>query len=88
MKVSILQMFLMFWITIFSLNAQTNERYIEVTGTSEVEIIPDKIHYIIEIQDDNGNTTTRTSNTNSIDLSDYINDFSFKVKIKINAQRS
>ena len=51
MKVSILQMFLMFWITIFSLNAQTNERYIEVTGTSEVEIIPDKIHYIIEIQE-------------------------------------
>lgn len=31
MKVSILQMYLMFWITIFSLNAQTNERYIEVT---------------------------------------------------------
>lgn len=51
MKVSILQMFLMFWITIFSLNAQTNERYIEVTRTSEVEIIPDKIHYIIEIQE-------------------------------------
>ena len=51
MKESILQMFLMFWITIFSLNAQTNERYIEVTGTSEVEIIPDKIHYIIEIQE-------------------------------------
>lgn len=51
MKVSILQIFLMFWITIFSLNAQTNERYIEVTGTSEVEIIPDKIHYIIEIQE-------------------------------------
>ena len=51
MKVSILQMFLIFWITIFSLNAQTNERYIEVTGTSEVEIVPDKIHYIIEIQE-------------------------------------
>lgn len=51
MKVSILQVFLLFWITIFSLNAQTNERYIEVTGTSEVEIIPDKIHYIIEIQE-------------------------------------
>ena len=44
-------MFLMFWITFFSLNAQTNERYIEVTGTSEVEIAPDKIHYIIEIQE-------------------------------------
>ena len=41
----------MFWITIFSLNAQTNERYIEVTGTSEVETAPDKIHYIIEIQE-------------------------------------
>lgn len=51
MKVSILQMYLMFWITIFSLNAQTNERYIEVTGTSEVETAPDKIHYIIEIQE-------------------------------------
>lgn len=33
------------------MDAQTNERYIEVTGTSEVEIIPDKIHYIIEIQE-------------------------------------
>ncbi len=35
-----------------SLNAQTNEgRYIEVTGTSEIEIVPDKIHYIIEIRE-------------------------------------
>lgn len=51
MKVSILQVFLLFWITIFPLKAQMNDRYIEVTGTSEVEIIPDKIHYIIEIQE-------------------------------------
>ena len=29
-----------------SLKAQTNGRYIEVTGTSEIEIVPDKIHYI------------------------------------------
>lgn len=27
------------------------ERYIEVTGTSEVEIVPDKIHYLIEISE-------------------------------------
>lgn len=25
-----------------SLQAQTNERYIEVTGTSEIEIVPDE----------------------------------------------
>lgn len=35
----------------FSLQAQTSERYIEVTGTSEIEIVPDKIHYIIEIRE-------------------------------------
>lgn len=34
-----------------SLQAQINERYIEVTGTSEIEIVPDKIHYIIEIRE-------------------------------------
>lgn len=34
-----------------SLHAQTDERYIEVTGTSEIEIVPDKIHYIIEIRE-------------------------------------
>ena len=51
MKVYVLPLLFLFWISIFSLDAQTNERYIEVTGTSEVEIIPDKIHYIIEIQE-------------------------------------
>lgn len=34
-----------------SLQAQTNERYIEVTGTSEIEIVPDEIHYLIEIRE-------------------------------------
>lgn len=34
-----------------SLRAQTNERYIEVNGISEIEIVPDKIHYIIEIRE-------------------------------------
>lgn len=33
------------------MQAQTNERYIEVTGTSEIEIVPDKIHYLIEIRE-------------------------------------
>lgn len=27
------------------------DRYVEVTGTSEIEIVPDKIHYIIEIRE-------------------------------------
>ncbi len=35
--------------------------------------------YIIEIEDDNG-ITTRTSETNSIDLSELTNEFTFKVK--------
>ena len=35
----------------FPLQAQTNERYIEVTGTSEIEIVPDKIHFILEIRE-------------------------------------
>ena len=30
---------------------EVNERYVEVTGTSEIEIVPDKIHYIIEIRE-------------------------------------
>ena len=51
MKVYALPLLFLFWVSIFSMDAQTNERYIEVTGTSEVEIIPDKIHYIIEIQE-------------------------------------
>ena len=38
-------------LTVLSLQAQTDERYIEVTGTSEIEIVPDKIHYVIEIRE-------------------------------------
>ena len=38
-------------LTAISLQAQTNERYIEVTGISEIEIVPDKIHYLIEIRE-------------------------------------
>ena len=30
---------------------QTDGRYIEVVGISEIEIVPDKIHYIIEIRE-------------------------------------
>lgn len=38
--------------SILPLQAQTaNNRYIEVTGTSELEIVPDEIHYIIEIKE-------------------------------------
>ncbi len=39
-------------LTMYPLYAQeVTERYIEVTGTSEIEIVPDKIHYIIEIRE-------------------------------------
>lgn len=38
--------------TLLPLRAQQPEgRYIEVTGTAEVEIVPDKIHYILEISE-------------------------------------
>ena len=46
-----LSVFIISLLVTFSLQAQTNERYIEVTGTSEIEIIPDKIHYLIEIRE-------------------------------------
>ena len=39
---------------IVSLSAQepdANARYIEVTGSSEVEIIPDEIHFMITIKE-------------------------------------
>lgn len=35
----------------FSVQARTDGRYIEVTGTSEIEMVPDKIHYLIEIRE-------------------------------------
>ena len=42
----------MAWFAACTLQAQeVNDRYIEVTGTSEIEIVPDKIHYLIEIRE-------------------------------------
>ena len=38
-------------LSVLSLQAQTNERYIEVTGKSEIEIVHDKIPYFIEIRE-------------------------------------
>lgn len=50
-RIKVWMVCLMAW-TGFSLHAQTDgERYIEVTGTSEIEIVPDEIHYIIEIKE-------------------------------------
>lgn len=51
MKTKIVLSAIIMMFVVFSLQAQTNERYIEVTGTSEIEIVPDKIHYIIEIRE-------------------------------------
>ena len=40
------------WFAACTLQAQeVNDRYIEVTGSSEIEIVPDKIHYLIEIRE-------------------------------------
>lgn len=39
-------------LTFLPIHAQTdNDRYIEVTGTSEIKIVPDEIHFIIEIKE-------------------------------------
>lgn len=46
-----LSVFIISLLVTLSLQAQTNERYIEVTGTSEIEIVPDEIHYLIEIRE-------------------------------------
>lgn len=46
-----LSVFIISLLVTLYLQAQTNERYIEVTGTSEMEIVPDKIHYLIEIRE-------------------------------------
>lgn len=37
--------------TSFSFAQENPGKYIEVTGTSEIEIVPDEIHYIIEIKE-------------------------------------
>lgn len=44
-------LFALFLLASLPLQAQNEGRYIEVTGTSEIEIVPDKIHYIIEIRE-------------------------------------
>lgn len=51
MKTRIVLSAIIMMLVAFSLQAQTSERYIEVIGTSEIEIVPDKIHYIIEIRE-------------------------------------
>ena len=43
--------FIMSLLVCVTMKAQECERYIEVTGTSEMEVVPDEIHYLIEIQE-------------------------------------
>ena len=43
--------FIMSLLACVTMKAQECERYIEVTGTSEMEVVPDEIHYLIEIQE-------------------------------------
>lgn len=51
MKTKIFLSVIVFFMVLTAKAQEFNERYIEVTGTSEIEIIPDKIHYIIEIRE-------------------------------------
>lgn len=51
MKLKLFLSTIVFFIVLNVQAQEINERYIEVTGTSEIEIVPDKIHYIIEIRE-------------------------------------
>ena len=42
---------IVFFMVLTAQAQEVNERYVEVTGKSETEIIPDKIHYLIEIRE-------------------------------------
>ena len=42
---------IVFFMVLTAQAQEVNEHYIEVTGTSEIEIMPDKIHYLIEIRE-------------------------------------
>ena len=42
--------FLLVCSTAFSQDSD-NAKYIEVTGTSEITLVPDEIHYLIEIKE-------------------------------------
>ena len=49
MKTKLILSAIVFFMVLTAQAQEVNEHYIEVTGTSEIEIMPDKIHYIIEI---------------------------------------
>ncbi|WP_455621629.1 SIMPL domain-containing protein [Parabacteroides sp.] len=51
MKLKLFLSAIVFFMVLTAQAQEFNERYIEVTGTSEIEIVPDKIHYIIEIRE-------------------------------------
>lgn len=51
MKTKLFLSAIVFFMVLTAQAQEVNEHYIEVTGTSEIEIMPDKIHYIIEIRE-------------------------------------
>ena len=51
MKLKLFLSAIVFFMVLTAQAQEVNEHYIEVTGTSEIEIVPDKIHYIIEIRE-------------------------------------
>lgn len=51
MKTKLFLSAIVFFMVLTAQAQEVNEHYIEVTGTSEIEIMPDKIHYIVEIRE-------------------------------------
>ena len=43
--------FIMSLLACVTMKAQECERYIEVTGTSEMEVVPDEIHFLVQIKE-------------------------------------
>ena len=59
--------FLLVCSTAFSQEAD-NAKYIEVTGTSEITLVPDEIHYLIEIKNIGKRNLTESPNRRIIGL--------------------
>ena len=49
-KLLLFAVFLLVCSTAFSQESD-NAKYIEITGTSEITLVPDEIHYLIEIKE-------------------------------------
>ena len=51
MKKVFLLAFVLFASSILANAQESDERYVEVTGSSEIEVVPDEIHFLIQIKE-------------------------------------